>query len=169
MFFKDGRQRWLDARPTSPDFGTPANLGALIEAELRRIAEASANSRSPFRSPFNRTVLLGALSQFRTAPESRSGVLTYLRFVAPMTRRTLLLTAGVNRAREREQLERWLTRLRSFEPLSALMVDLHYFAGLSVRETAEVAGVSIETAIQDLRFAKSWLAAYRSQPAGEAP
>jgi DNA-directed RNA polymerase specialized sigma24 family protein len=109
------------------------------------------------------------LSQFRAAPESSGGLNTYLRFVAPIARRALLSTVYASRAQEREQLDRWLTRLRSFEPLSALMVDLRYFAGLSVRETAEAADVSVETALQDLRFAKSWLAAYRSQHIREPP
>lgn len=168
MFFEDGRHRWLDARPTSPDFATPANLGSLIEAELRRIAEASAKDASLVRSPFNRTILLSVLSQFRAAPEGSVGANTYLRFVAPIARRALL-SAYANRAQEREQLERWLARLGSFEPLSALMVDLHYFACLGVRDTAEVVGVSVETAIQDLRFAKLWLEAYRSQPASAPP
>lgn len=168
MFFEDGRQPWLDARPASPEFATPANLGSLLEAELRRIVEASAAGSPPVRSPFNRAVLIGVLSRFRAAPEGRVGVNTYLHFVAPIARRALL-SAYAHRAQEREELERWLTRLRSFEPLSAVMVDLHYFAGLSVRDTADVAGVSIETAIQDLRFARSWLAAYRSQPVRKPP
>lgn len=162
MFFEDGRHQRLDAKPVSPDFAAPANLGSLIEDELRNIAAASTA-----RAPFNRRVLLGALIKFRAPPDSAAGERTYLRFIAPIARRVVLSTVPAPNAVKGETIERWLSRLRSFEPLSALMVDLHYFAGLSVRETAQVAGVSTETAIQDLRFAKSWLAAYLGRPLSE--
>ncbi len=39
------------------------------------------------------------------------------------------------------------------------MIDLHYFAGLTIRDTAIVLGVSTDTVIRDLRFAKAWLKA----------
>jgi DNA-directed RNA polymerase specialized sigma24 family protein len=35
---------------------------------------------------------------------------------------------------------------------------LRFFGGLSVEETAEVLGISVETAKRDWRFAKLWLA-----------
>lgn len=159
MFFEDGRHQRLDAKPVSTDITEPLNLGVLVEAELRSIAAAS----SRLRTPFNRSVLLDVLSKSGAATDSASAVLTSLRFIAPIARRVLLTGVQAGREHEREQLERWLNRLRSFEPLSALMVDLHYFAGLSVREAARVAGVSVQTALQDLRFAKSWLAAYQGR------
>ena len=37
------------------------------------------------------------------------------------------------------------------------VVELRYFGGLSVEETAEVLGVSKETVMRDWKFAKSWL------------
>jgi len=36
-------------------------------------------------------------------------------------------------------------------------VELRFFGGLSVEETAETLGVSVETIHRDWRLAKSWL------------
>jgi len=36
-------------------------------------------------------------------------------------------------------------------------VELRYFGGLSVEETAKVLRVSAETVMRDWKFAKSWL------------
>ena len=40
----------------------------------------------------------------------------------------------------------------------ARVVELRHFGGLSVQETAEVVGVSVETVMRDWKFARSWLA-----------
>jgi RNA polymerase sigma factor (sigma-70 family) len=37
------------------------------------------------------------------------------------------------------------------------VVELRYFGGLSVEETAEVLKVSADTVMRDWRFAKAWL------------
>ena len=37
------------------------------------------------------------------------------------------------------------------------VVELRYFGGLTVDETAEVLGVSPETVMRDWKFAKAWL------------
>lgn len=39
----------------------------------------------------------------------------------------------------------------------AQVVELRYFGGLSVEETADVLGVSAETVMRDWKFARSWL------------
>jgi DNA-directed RNA polymerase specialized sigma24 family protein len=44
-------------------------------------------------------------------------------------------------------------------------VELRYFGGLSVDETAEVLGISPETVKRDWKFAKTWL--YAALTAGE--
>jgi DNA-directed RNA polymerase specialized sigma24 family protein len=38
-------------------------------------------------------------------------------------------------------------------------VELRYFGGLSIEKTAEVLGVSVDTAKPDWRMAKAWLIA----------
>ena len=44
----------------------------------------------------------------------------------------------------------------------ARVVELRFFGGLSVEETAEVVGVSAETVMRDWKFARSWLHAQLS-------
>ena len=50
-----------------------------------------------------------------------------------------------------------LAELAAFDPRKAQVVELRFFGGLSVDETAEVLKVSPETVKRDWRFAKSWL------------
>jgi RNA polymerase sigma factor (TIGR02999 family) len=50
-----------------------------------------------------------------------------------------------------------LSALSSVAPRQSRVVELRYFGGLSVDETARVLGVSPETVTRDWRMAKSWL------------
>ena len=50
-----------------------------------------------------------------------------------------------------------LTRLAAAEPLKAKLVELRFFAGLSVAEAAAVLGVSPATAARWWEFARLWL------------
>ncbi|MCI0588774.1 MAG: ECF-type sigma factor [Planctomycetes bacterium] len=50
-----------------------------------------------------------------------------------------------------------LGKLESAHERPAKVVSLHFFAGLSMPEVAEVAGVSLATAERDWKFARSWL------------
>jgi DNA-directed RNA polymerase specialized sigma24 family protein len=43
------------------------------------------------------------------------------------------------------------------DPRKGQVVELRYFGGLSVDETAEVLHISPETVLRDWRLAKSWL------------
>ena len=49
------------------------------------------------------------------------------------------------------------TRLTAVDARKGQVVELRYFGGLSVEETAEVLGVSAETVMRDWKFAKAWL------------
>jgi RNA polymerase sigma factor (TIGR02999 family) len=51
-----------------------------------------------------------------------------------------------------------LTRLEALDDRQAQVVELRYFAGLSVDETAGVLGVSPRTVDGDWRVARAWLA-----------
>ena len=46
------------------------------------------------------------------------------------------------------------------------VVELRFFGGLSVEETAEVLGVSRKTVIRDWKLAKAWLAVEMNKPIG---
>ena len=59
-----------------------------------------------------------------------------------------------------------LTDLAAMDPRKSQVVELRFFAGLSVEETAEVLNVSRETVLRDWRLAKAWLLSELSQPGG---
>ena len=50
-----------------------------------------------------------------------------------------------------------LERLAAFDPRKARLVELRYFAGLSIPEAAEALGVSPATVIRDWNVARRWL------------
>jgi RNA polymerase sigma factor (TIGR02999 family) len=50
-----------------------------------------------------------------------------------------------------------LNELAALDPRKTQVVELRFFGGLSIEETAEVLGVSEQTVIRDWKFAKSWL------------
>ena len=54
-------------------------------------------------------------------------------------------------------LDEALTRLAAIDPQQSRIVELRYFSGLSVEETAEVLGVSSRTVNRDWNVAKAWL------------
>ena len=63
-------------------------------------------------------------------------------------------------------LDEALTALEALHPRKSQVVELRYFAGLSLEETAEALGVSTDTVKRDWRFAKLWLF---SELSGETP
>jgi len=62
-----------------------------------------------------------------------------------------------DRARELIALEDALNTLAQNDQRKARVVELRFFGGLSVEETAEVLAVSPETVMRDWKFARSWL------------
>jgi RNA polymerase sigma factor (TIGR02999 family) len=60
-------------------------------------------------------------------------------------------------AAELVELDDVLTRLAQRSPRHARVVELRYFAGLSVEQTAEVLGVSPRTVKSDWAMARAWL------------
>ena len=54
-------------------------------------------------------------------------------------------------------LDEALASLSEFDPRKGRVVELRYFGGLSVEETAEVLEISPETAKRDWKMAKAWL------------
>jgi RNA polymerase sigma factor (sigma-70 family) len=51
-----------------------------------------------------------------------------------------------------------LKALAGVDPRKSKVVELRFFGGLSVEETAEVLKVSPDTVLRDWRLAKAWLA-----------
>ena len=54
-------------------------------------------------------------------------------------------------------LDEALTTLAGFDPRAARIVELRYFGGLTVEETAEVIGISPRTVKREWATAKNWL------------
>src|SRR5580658_8478222 len=61
------------------------------------------------------------------------------------------------RASEVIALDDALNMLAEFDPRKARVIELRFFGGLSVEETAEVLGISPDTVMRDWRLARAWL------------
>jgi hypothetical protein len=88
--------------------------------------------------------------------------LRFLFFVAPMVRRLVIGSANLNhRVRGTEvtfaDVRAWLAWLDAMDPLCARMIDLRYFAGVSVKETARLLDLRPDAVVRELRFARAWL------------
>ncbi|HEV7890609.1 MAG TPA: sigma-70 family RNA polymerase sigma factor [Pyrinomonadaceae bacterium] len=73
---------------------------------------------------------------------------------------------SVESASELVALDEALRELEEVDPQKGRVVELRYFAGLSIEETAEVLGISPTTVRREWRRAKAWL--YRALAGGEA-
>ena len=77
------------------------------------------------------------------------------------SRAKLTLDDGVIAAGEKSvdvaALDEALTRLSRFDPQQCRIVELRYFGGLTIEETASVVGISPATVKRDWTVAKAWL------------
>ena len=86
----------------------------------------------------------------------------FLIFAAPIARKIAIGLAdrgdriGDSDVKVQDLVE-WLGWLDRFDPMCATMIDLHYFAGLTAKQTAAALRLSPEVVIRDLRFGKAWL------------
>lgn len=86
----------------------------------------------------------------------------FLFFAAPLVRCLVLGSADLNgRVGGTEisfaDVKSWLEWLDSTDPLCARMIDLRYFAGLSIKETAKLLDLPPAAVVRELRFARAWL------------
>jgi RNA polymerase sigma-70 factor, ECF subfamily len=68
-----------------------------------------------------------------------------------------VLLVSPDRTEEVLAVHESLSRLENFDARQARIVELRYFGGLTVGETAEVVGISTKTVIRELNVAKAWL------------
>lgn len=156
-----------------------ADLLPLVYDELRKLAAARMSQESPGHT-LNPTALvheaflkLGAERSFATKTD-------YLRAAAEAMRRILVDHARARNAAKRagghrvdldsghlvvapqdddlSALDDALLRLANEHPQLAELVQLRYFGGLTLAESAEALGVSARTADTWWAYAKSWLA-----------
>jgi RNA polymerase sigma factor (TIGR02999 family) len=67
------------------------------------------------------------------------------------------LVVGAERPEDLVALDDALTRLAAVDPRKSRVVELRFFSGLGVEETAAVLNVSPETVMRDWKMAKAWL------------
>ena len=77
------------------------------------------------------------------------------------------MTAASEKGRDLVALDDALTALAAVDARKSDVVELRFFGGLSVNETAEALGVSPETVMRDWKMAKVWL--LRELDATDAP
>ena len=68
-----------------------------------------------------------------------------------------VVLAAEERGVELLALDRALDELARIDPRKSRVVELRYFGGLTIEETAAVLNVSIDTAKRDWRMTKAWL------------
>lgn len=66
-------------------------------------------------------------------------------------------------------LDRALQTLAAMDGRRGRVVELRFFGGLSVDETAQVLDVSPETVMRDWKVARAWLFEQLNPPASPAP
>jgi RNA polymerase sigma-70 factor, ECF subfamily len=65
--------------------------------------------------------------------------------------------AGGTRDREIVAIDEALQELAAMDPRKARVIELRFFGGLSVEETAEVLKISDQSVMRDWKLAKAWL------------
>ena len=75
-----------------------------------------------------------------------------------------LPAAGTDRATEICALDDAMNALAKREPRRAKVIELRYFGGLTVDETAEALDVSAQTVLRDWKLARAWLAVELRNP-----
>jgi RNA polymerase sigma factor (TIGR02999 family) len=69
----------------------------------------------------------------------------------------LVLNSPLDTRMDFERLDEALTALAVHAPAKARVVELRYFAGLSIQETADVMEISPATVKRHWEFARAWL------------
>ena len=67
------------------------------------------------------------------------------------------LTVGTDERRDYVALDDALNALAAFDERKGRVVELRFFGGLTIKETAEVIGISTATVERDWILAKAWL------------
>lgn len=166
-----------------------AELVPLVESELRRIARRHLARERPGHTLQTTALVneayLRLIDQTRVRWQNRAH---FFAIAAQAMRRILVSMArarcaekrggalvplpldevaevAIDRAAEIVALDEALQDLGALDPRRARVVELRYFGGLSVEETAEALDISPETVMRDWKRARAWLAAELVEPA----
>jgi RNA polymerase sigma factor (TIGR02999 family) len=171
----------LLARWEQGDMGAVEALAPLVYDRLRAIAEAYLRSERLDHTlqptAVVNEVFLDLLRLRRLSLKDRAHFFT---FAAQLTRRVLIDSARRAKSEKRGfgwqrvpldaelswlggetaeslDLSRALDDLAELDPSKTRMVELRYFFGCTVDETAEILGISTRTVERSLRFSLAWL------------
>lgn len=157
------------------------NLMSLVYPELRRIARQHLSRRSPDHSLESAALANEAYLKLIRARGIRcNDRVHFFALCAQMIRRILVdharnrqyakrgadavhvpldeaLIGAQARGVELLALDEALASLAKIDPRKGRVVELRYFGGLSVEETAEVLQIAPETVMRDWKMAKAWL------------
>jgi RNA polymerase sigma factor (TIGR02999 family) len=178
-------RRWAEG-----DADALTQLIPLVYDELRRIARRSLHQRSDHTLQTTALAHEAYLRMVRARGLSWQDQAHFFAVAAQMMRRILVDAARARTAAKRKDgairvefsedlpalggrdvnlivLDDALNALCKVDPRKARVVELRYFVGLSVGETAVVLKVSPETIQRDWRLAKAWLARQATRGAPE--
>jgi RNA polymerase sigma-70 factor (ECF subfamily) len=171
----------LLARWEQGESGAVEALAPLVYDQLRAIAEAYLRRERPEHTlqptAVVNEVFLDLLRVRRLALKDRAHFFT---FAAQLTRRVLIDSARKAKSEKRGlgwqrapldaelawlggespeslDLSQALNDLAEFDPIKTRMVELHYFLGCTVEETADILQVSSRTVERSLHFSLAWL------------
>lgn len=169
--------RLLDAAAAG-DRCAASELLPMVYGELRTLAAARISTEKPGHT-LDATALVNEV-WLKLDGESFSSRSGFFRAAAVAMRRILVDHARAKNAvkrgegrrvdydweqlaqpepdRELEALDDALCRLADLQPAVAELVQLRYFAGLTIRDAAEILGVSPRTADAWWAYARGWLA-----------
>lgn len=163
------------------DSSALAELMPLVESELRRLARSYVRRLRPGNTMQTTAVINEAYIRLVDQNRVRWQNRAHFYAIAAKTMRRILLNHLRDKRRKKRgggaypvslshanrlsderssqliALDDALNRLALFDERKSRVVEMRYFGGLSVEETAEVLGVSRVTVIRDWNTAKAWL------------
>jgi len=169
------------ARWNQGEAGAVELLAPLVYNQLHAIAEAYLRKERPEHTlqatAVVNEVFVDLLRLRRLSLRDRAHFFT---FAAQLTRRVLIDSARKAKAEKRGlgwqrapldaelawlggespeslDLSQALNDLAEFDPVKTRMVELHYFLGCTVEETAEILEISSRTVARNLEFSLAWL------------
>lgn len=168
------------SRIDSGDPNAASQLLPLVYEELRNLAIARISEEKPGQTLQATALVHEAYLRLVGDPEQHwSGRAHFFGAAAEAMRRILVESARRKKSKKRGgdrarvpleegdaiasdnddllALDEALAQLESQDPLAAKIVNLRYFAGLTMPQVAETLGISLRTAERNWTYAKSWL------------
>ncbi len=169
-------QAWADG-----DKAALERLVPLVYRELRRIAHRYMRAESPDHTLRTTALVNEAYLRLIEVDNVRWNDRVHFFAVAAQIMRRILVDAARARGREKRggdapllmlndsieglvergpelvALDDALNSLAKMNNRMAQVVEMRFFGGLSVEETATVLGISAQTVVRDWRFARAWL------------